>query len=312
MDILKDVTPLNLMEERKTFFEDFSYNPQFVYRRSIEPAELLLWGTPRDDYFEHAKKKLEKYPRSKEPRTPITEAVVTQAINEFNEKHHLEVPLKLHFSENYLSRCRITDTAIFFQLPLAYSEVMFKDLLRHELETHYLRRLNHSLQPWREYNSPEPVFRRTEEGIANLHTHLLRDDKIMRKSYTTYIAVYLCQHLPFAEVFANLLQLNVTPETAWLLTVRGKRGLTDTSQPGCFSKDICYLEGAVKVWQWLMNSNNNPHDLYLGRISLEDIPHLSKNATTHRLKYPTFFDTMSEYLSNISTIGEVNEYNNLS
>lgn len=309
-DIIKDTTPLNLLEQKELFFENQDYNPQFIYSRTFTPEELSIWGQPKEHLFNHAEKMLNQ-PFETKDEAIISEAFIKKTVDEFNQKYHLDQPISVDFSPHFLSRCRITADTIYFQQPIQYTESKFADLMRHELETHMLRRLNNQLQPWKNTEFPDPYFRKTEEGLAGLHTHLFRDNKIVRKSYLTYSAVYLAQHVPFTEIFAFLRAHRVGPQTAWLIAVRSKRGLRDTSQYGGLTKDLSYLEGMIEVWRWLSDSKNSPYDLYLGRIGLHQLEELKPVAVTEGLRYPSFFDNIEQYRSLIAQIGEINEFSTI-
>lgn len=311
-DIIKDTKPLNLAEERQKFLDDPSYNPQFAYVREIHPEELVAWGIPKESHYKHALRMIEQW-HTDEQLKPIvaknplvTEPHVEEKIAEFNARFRLTHPVSAKFTANTISRCLLSGSTLVFRTPMKYTESVLDDLFRHELETHYLRKYNHRVQGWA--NLPDPEFRYTEEGLANLHTFLLREEKLILKTYRTYIAVYLAQHAPFAEIYQDLIRLHVPKDTAFLLTLRSKRGLTDTSQPGGLTKDLSYFEGSVKVWDWLMDSAHDPHDLYLGRIGLQHIEEIKKTVSTEGLLYPTFFADIDAYRSHVKAIGERNHF----
>ncbi len=312
-DIIVDTTPLNLLAEKAKFFEDPTYNPQFEYTRALTELELHVWGEPQEKFYQHAVKLLAEYPHTPlEHPEYVSQEDIQAAVTHFNREYHLDDPIGVEFSDRFVTRCRIAKKTIYFQLPLRYTKDKFQDLYRHEFESHMLRRLNHRLQPWGQtFTIFEPDFRRTEEGIAGLHTHLLRKDKVFRKSYLTYIAVYTAQRASFTKVFHTLREYHVSESTAWNIAVRTKRGLTDTSQPGGLTKDISYFEGAVQVWDWLMKPENNPRDLYLGRLSLVQIPEYKSQSTTETLRYPVFMQNPDEYLKLIAEIGHLNHFQEL-
>jgi hypothetical protein len=306
-DLLTDLIPLNLLQEKEKFFADPTYNPQFKYIRQFEPRELIQWGVPIEELFIHSTEMLAKYPTPISSGEPINREYIENVIHEFNQKYKLEHPLQTHFSENQVSRCRISNSDIYFQLPIRFTAEKFADLCRHELETHAFRRLNH------EKNFPgrpieEENFRRTEEGLAGLHSFLFRENKIIHRSYRSYYAIYLAQNSSFAEVFAKLLELRISPQLAWSITVRCKRGFEDTSLPGAFTKDICYLEGAVKIWQWLQTHSQEIEKLYIGRLNLAEIDLLADEVDLSQILLPTFFADRDNYLYNMNKIATVNEF----
>jgi len=133
-------------------------------------------------------------------------------------------------------------------------------------------------------------------------------NKFIRKTYFTYTASYLAQTKSFAEIFQALVKLGLSENFSWTITLKQKRGLTDTSQPGGFTKDIVYFEGVVAVWDWIHNQHNDPKDLYLGRISLDQVALIKQKTDPHKTIYPTFFENMQKYSQHIKEIGEINKF----
>ena len=60
-DVVKTSRPLNLEEEKRLFFADFSYNPQFRYEASEEKIQRALnrYEIPADKYVAHSRRVLE-------------------------------------------------------------------------------------------------------------------------------------------------------------------------------------------------------------------------------------------------------------
>lgn len=310
-DIISQLTPLNLQEEKKKFFADTTYNPQLKYARDFTTEELSIWGKPIPSLVKHSKKMLQFLPHFPVNETYVTQEYVLEKITEFNERYFLPTKMTAIFSENMVTRCRVDKNIIYLQLPVRYTKEKLADLFRHELETHVLRSLNNQQQSWKSSELNGISFRKTEEGLAGLHTHLFREDKHLRKSYTTYLAISVAQSGSFSDVFQTMIQHKVSPQIAWNIALRTKRGITDTSMPGGLTKDISYLEGSVLVWKWLMNPKNNVKNLYIGRIGLADVDKLFPIAKREHLIYPHFIEPYEQYLKNIKEIGEVNSFSSL-
>ncbi len=310
-DLLTDLIPTNFQTEKVKFFQDFSYNPQLTYVRTFTKAELTRWGKPNAELTKHAEKMLKAYVPITEQETYVDEEYILQKIELFNQMYHVKEPIIASFSKQQVTKCRVNGNHIYFQLPIRYTASKLADLLRHELETHVLRFLNNQQQDWGAKKIDGISFRKTEEGLAGLHTHLLRKDKVIRKSYLTYLAVSTAQKASFSEVFRVMREQKVSPETSWNIALRTKRGVEDTSQPGGLTKDISYLEGSVLVWQWLMKSGNHAKDLYIGRIGLADLPDFLPMAKKENLVYPHFLDDYEQYISHMDEIGKVNHFDQL-
>jgi len=309
---IKHMTPLNIIDEKEKFFSVDDYNPWFTYENVIDESQLTAWGLPKSNFVEHAKDFISNQQTLRVfTGKHISEEDIVHAVSEFNIKYKVEFPIEIVFSKNLLVKCKVTSSAIYFHQPTTYTADQFAGIYRHELETHLLRQLNHKKQPWNSHQTPELDIRRTEEGLANLHTYLFRDNKILLKSYITYYAVFLAQLMGFREMFNQLKKLGLSDNRAWHLCLRTKRGLSDTVRPGGLSRDICYFEGTVLVWQWIMCPENNPKDLYLGRISLNQVNELNKKSDTISSLYPSFMDNMTEYRTHIAEIGDINHFSRL-
>src|SRR6185369_9790409 len=96
-DLLTDLIPLNLLQEKEKFFADPTYNPQFKYIRPFAPQELVQWGLPIKELYELSAEMLAKYPTPATNGEPITREYIEAAIAEFNHKYKLENPLQTHF-----------------------------------------------------------------------------------------------------------------------------------------------------------------------------------------------------------------------
>ena len=84
-----------------------------------------------------------------------------------------------------------------------------------------------------------------------------------------YWLCHMAKDHSFVEIFDALEKYIQNPDRRWKYVMRVKRGLTDTSQPGGFFKDQCYLKGAYTI---LRNRDViNFTELYCGKIAVEDL-----------------------------------------
>lgn len=305
--LLYALVPLNLEEERAKFFANPGYNPQFQYSRQFSDLELNKYGLPKLSFFNHAKKMLDRFglPASK-PSTPMNLAVAANEV--FRLIDQLDLPkLSVHFEAGINSQVLIDFSTLKFRTPLNFSLESLRNKLNHEIQTHYLRRYNQKLQSW-DFDSEAKLpkeFRITEEGLANLHSYIERTDAIFHKTYLNYFAAYMAQQISFAELYSELVELGCSQRFAWNVTLKNKRGLKDTSQPGGFSKNHIYFEGLVKIWKWLM-ADNDPKLLYAGRIALEEVDKLQTVELSDQVVYPTFFSNIELYKQKIVKLGNIN------
>ncbi|XP_048195425.1 uncharacterized protein KIAA0895 homolog isoform X3 [Perognathus longimembris pacificus] len=273
--ILTAIKPINLEKEKLRFFKsDFTYNPQFEYANSALSNVLAKHGN---------------------------------ASNRFLKQ------IVVHLTEDLLSRASMTVVNGCPTLTINVStarEHWLEGMLRHEIGTHYFRGINNLQQPWGSWvgrkkhelkpNNP------TEEGLASIHSVLFRKDPFLWRAALLYYTVYQASQMSFCELFEDIGKFVKDPNTRWDYCVRAKRGWTDTSQPGCFSKDQVYLDGTLQILR-----NRRSIDFYLltalGKVSYEDVDRLSGLAVTDKMRVPHFLQDHSRYMEHLEKIMEVNK-----
>jgi uncharacterized protein (TIGR02421 family) len=143
-------------------------------------------------------------------------------------------------------------------------------LKAHEIGVHCLRYVNGARQPYSLFRHGLPDYLESEEGLAvyaeeKTGTLSGRD----RRRYALRVAACdLAVRFGFHAVFAALREYGCSPEQAFSLAVRVKRGLADTALPGGWTKDQIYLRG------WLRVRRACPEELrtlFLGKIGLQHI-----------------------------------------
>ena len=156
---------------------------------------------------------------------------------------------------------------------LMISENEFFRLVVHEIGVHTLRANNGFQQPsplWSIGMGPDHLM--SEEGLAVWveNTLGLLDSGTKVKYALRVIALSLAAHAGFAEIYRHLRNY-VSPEEAYDITNRVKRGFCDTSQPGAYFKDKVYLEGFYQVEDYLTNDPTKIDILLAGKFSLSQL-----------------------------------------
>lgn len=102
--------------------------------------------------------------------------------------------------------------------------------------THYLRGVNNNLQPWATSESRKQFGLKpanpTEEGLASLHSVLLRKQPYLWRAALLYYTVYHAAKMSFSQLFSHIARFVQNPDVRWEYCLRAKRGQSDTSQPG--------------------------------------------------------------------------------
>ncbi|MBD3314034.1 DUF1704 domain-containing protein [Candidatus Woesearchaeota archaeon] len=150
---------------------------------------------------------------------------------------------------------------------MKFSIDFIKRLITHEIGTHVIRYENGLLQPYKIFATGLPKYFETEEGLAVVNEERagVLQKRILRIYAARAVAVSMAKDKGFREIYRYLRQF-FKPEDAWKITVRAKRGISDTSQPGGLTKDYLYLNGYYKVKNYLKRYSINR--LYYGKVSM--------------------------------------------
>ena len=158
---------------------------------------------------------------------------------------------------------------------ILFSETDLKRLIAHEVDGHIMRFENSQLQP--------PVLRfrlpgalATEEGLGIFSEEKsgVLDQQRLAVCAARVVAVDMALTSSFLEVFQYISGF-FDDDLTWEITVRVKRGLSDTSMPGGFTKDYLYLKGYYEVKKYVENGGSI-RDLYVAKIGIGDIARVKK------------------------------------
>jgi len=163
----------------------------------------------------------------------------------------------------------------------------------HEIGVHVARYENGCLQPLNLFRFGFPNYLSTEEGLAMYaeeQTGVL-SPKYKRNYAGRVLAVDSALKSSFSETYKYLCQF-FSKQDALKLTIRAKRGLEDTSQPGGFTKDYLYLKGYYDVKKYA--KKNDLKSLYYGKISIKYVNKIKELIKLNPPKYLPKFITDKE------------------
>jgi len=190
---------------------------------------------------------------------------------------------------------------VFIKKKAKFSADFLKRIVVHEIGTHVFRALNGEKQPYKIFFTGLPNYLGTEEGLAvNVEEmHGCLKVNTLRAYAGRVLAVNQSLQKGFRDVFNDLKQ-HFNDDFAWKLALRAKRGLTDTSKPGAYTKDYLYLDGYYKVKQFLEEKGDaGLKQLYYGRLDLEQVPLISQ---LQGLKEPEFLPLSDAFKKTIEEL----------
>lgn len=324
--ILTAIKPSNVEQEKSCFFKsDFTYNPQFEYTSPVSQLVLARHSTASDRFLtqavhimETALERYGSYERFEQVTggSLLSKSRIWTSVKKYMEKEGCVGEMVVQVTDDLLSRASMTVVNSRPTLTINTAtarEHWLEGMLRHEIGTHYFRGLNNSQQPWssgagRRKHHLKPL-NPTEEGLASLHSVLFRRDPTLWRAALLYYTVYQAQSMSFTQLFTCLRRFVQDPHTRWDYCVRVKRGQTDTSQPGCFSKDQVYLDGILKILRY-RDQINFPLLMSLGKVSFEDVDRLKSLAQMDNIRIPHFMQDQVKYheqLTNIMTVNRLTD-----
>jgi uncharacterized protein (TIGR02421 family) len=174
---------------------------------------------------------------------------------------------------------------IFIRDRFHFSDNYIKRLIIHEIGTHVLRAENGREQPFQVFFHGFPNYLSTEEGLAVVNEErfgLLNNENL--KDYAARaVAVKMAMSKSFSEIYRYLIGF-LPHQSAFRIATRVKRGLCDTSKPGGCPKDYVYIDGYLKVKDYL-NQGGSISSLYVGKVGVEQLVHVKEMQNIVRPRY---------------------------
>ena len=311
--------PTNEEEERKKFFANENYNPQFTYKEIPFPLfafkkdleqllqqpqddderisnliqervrELLTWlelqaqrgkegftdaslriyGQPSRRLIEEATRFLKTTPETCPEEKTLTAQEIIQPLKDALKEEQLDWEVAL--TDKISTRINILKGKELRINPNAhFSPQDLKKIIIHEIKTHARRYKNGQAQPYDIFETGTAHFLETEEGLATYNEDQagVLTNNVKRRLAVRVLAVNKALTSSFSDVY-NFIQPFVGEDHAYNIALSVKRGLSDTSKPGAFTKPFIYFSGWKKIQQL------SPQDrqlLLIGKISFLHLP----------------------------------------
>lgn len=319
MITLAKLNPLNKAEEKKKFFFDSLYNPQFIYSARISDRDKGQYGEVSDEFLPKAEKILQTVLKkwgnesvflAEAEGELMTREEVQRVTIDYLRTNKIENKVQVKFTLGQVSPASMNGNLLSFRLPIAERTKRLEGTLHHEVGTHYFRRLNDLKQPW--FGHKEKLgFRNhleTEEGLAIINSHVFLEHKYLWFAALYYMGVFYSNRLSFSDLNKHLKPYIDDRERRWNITLRLKRGMGDTSVPGAIAKDQVYLKGIIKVLSWLEEHNYDPSPLYIGKIALEDLELAHRQAVPETVLLPEFLqpEHHAEFVAGVKNLKKTN------
>lgn len=277
-NIETDSLPLGMLfEKKKKELADKLHLIEHIGTADITEYSRRLYGESDEKLLIEAEKRFKYLPELKLEGSIVNAEEAKKSFEKKIEEYGLK-NWKVQLKENMVSDCSAgKESLLFIKKEAKFSEERIRKLIAHELEVHILTAENGKYQPYEIFNRGTAGYLETQEGLAIIvqNKALSIPFEMSFLASDAVIAVDRAREGDFIDVFEKLLSLGIAMERAWNLSVKVKRGLSDTSQKGGFTKELIYARGATKVHAWL-EQGNDIRELYIGKITLDDLPTIKK------------------------------------
>jgi uncharacterized protein (TIGR02421 family) len=228
---------------------------------------------------------------------------LTKMLSEFFEEGDVQVLITDGIVSDAAAggdKIKINKNAYFSDLDLQVLEV-------HEGWVHVGTTFNGRLQPsatWLSVGSPRTTS--TQEGLAVLIETLTFSsfpDRARRVSDRVIAIDMAEQGADFIEVYRNFVNHGISPHDSYTITQRVFRGGM-VEGGACFTKDLSYVKGWVETVNFIRSAilEGVPEILtmlFVGKVSLDDIPVLYQNYLEGVIEPPRYLPPMFRELSGL-------------
>lgn len=234
---------------------------------------VSLYGSVDNDLLEEAQKKLQEKPKEFVPAQrfySVPEAILEfeNAFKEYGLNHW-----KIKVNRHMVSACSAgKECTLFIREGTQFSDERLRMVIAHEIETHILTAENGKHQIYNLFNRGFARFLETQEGLAiwnQERVSTIDNEKNYRSASLIFVVHFAFKH-SFAETYDYCLKLGMTEDRALQTTLKVKRGLSDTSQNGAFTKDALYFSGYQSI-KTFVEKGGDLKDLYYGKYNLKDL-----------------------------------------
>ncbi len=264
----------------------FRLKSQEIHRKielleSIDEANftkvsIQLFGSPNEEEIKTCLE-LIKTAEREEKKLEYNAEQAKLKFEEAFKKYHLH-DWKVVLKEKMVADCVAGKTnRLFIKSDSNFSEERIKSLIVHEIETHILTAENGKFQPYDIFRKGLANYLITQEGMAmyNVEQQMQIPFYQNTRALTHVIAIDKAMNTSFAETFHYLQSLNIPKEQAFRSCIKAKRGFSDTSKKGAFTKDYIYFKGYKQVKEFVQNGGDI-RDLYVGKINISDLETVKK------------------------------------
>lgn len=294
MNLIKYITPINLLQEKQKFFFDDKYNPVFKYFWQSEDAKFVDDGTSKANLieaiiennsekiifaakthfsindFEYLDKALQI--TSVKPE-PIGEMKPEDFLTGFSEAFKFlgldEYTIRVVDDHGFNFRPSVNRKEVAFSKHADFQFFDVESEVRHEL-AHIIRYENGKYNGIKK--SSDYIL--TEEGLATLMADTgINGFAAEFQHAAEYVSSKIGLEGSLRDIFNYLKSIGFNDDLAWQRASRHKFGFIDTGKPGDILKPAIYFSNAEKLKKL---SKDEIIRLFVGKISVSELENYSE------------------------------------
>lgn len=245
-----------------------------IDEKAFTNISIQLFGKPTDEDVNKCKKTLEEIDKSKikDEEALYSAQEAASRFEEVFEKYGL-TNWKVKIKEAMVADCVAgKNNRLFIRENAKFTRERINSLIVHEIETHILTAENGKNQPYDIFNRGLANYLITQEGLAMYNV-----EKIMKTPFDTnykvlthVLTINEAIEKSFADTFKTVRQYGISDSQVFRSVLKAKRGFSDTSKPGAFTKDYIYYKGYREIVDFI-EAGGDLKDLYIGKVNVKDV-----------------------------------------
>ena len=255
-----------------------------IGKKEFTNYSILLYEKPTEkDLNESRKNLLNALEELPEKNKIYSDEEIKKKLENKLSEYNLE-EWKVIIKDNIIADCNVNKNGqIFIKKNKLYSREFVEKLFVHEIETHIFTFENGKKQPYKIFANGLGGYLKSQEGLAIYNAEKQLKDSFKHNIHIALkiLAINLALNNSFLDTYHKLLKLSEGKIESYKIlntVLKVKRGFTDTSLKGAYTKDYLYFSGYKLVKKYI-DEENSYEDLYLGKINIDDMEYIKKIKT---------------------------------